>query len=152
VSSLPIGHHISQKYLKVYFTQPPATLVLGIIQAFKYHYRKQLIQKIVAMIDGDCSKELRRWNWMCCLHCASYDSSLEVCGIQSVSQLIAQHLIQPEEEWGGNHGTWSDFLESCENNQKVHVSIWYWEQHCYNVQYSWLRVQEKWNKVLILNS
>jgi hypothetical protein len=44
---------------KMYCTSQLA-LDLGIIHAFKCHYRKQLIQKTVAMMDGDYSKMLHK--------------------------------------------------------------------------------------------
>jgi hypothetical protein len=56
VCSLSEEHCISQ-HIKVIFLPADCAshlqpLDLGIIYAFKHHYRKQLFQKAVAMIDG----------------------------------------------------------------------------------------------------
>jgi hypothetical protein len=133
-------------------------LDLGIIHAFKCHYRKQLIRKTVAMIDGGLLRDavmkkldvltallfiVEAWRSVthtaiknCFVKCGfSYDhvssndyrvvklkedeeedehilqpcgmqfgdytdceNALEVCGIQSVNQVLDQHLTRPEEE------------------------------------------------------
>jgi hypothetical protein len=44
--------NIKVVFLPANYTTQPQPLYLGIIHAFKYHYRKQLISKTAAMIDG----------------------------------------------------------------------------------------------------
>jgi hypothetical protein len=83
-------------------------LDLGIIHAFKCHYREQLIQKTVAMIDAVKPNENDEDDWHNLQPLAvqfedhtTCDSALEVCGIQSVGQVLDQHLARPEEEEEG---------------------------------------------------
>jgi hypothetical protein len=68
-----IGHSVDTRlkehqrhiclFLPANYTTQQQRLYLGIIQAFKCHYRKQLIWNTAAMM-------LHRWSWMCCLQCS----------------------------------------------------------------------------------
>jgi hypothetical protein len=68
---------------------------------------------------------------------AACDSALEVCGIQSITQKLDQHLTMPEEgEELENRNNILGPTERTGSSQEVHVSIRDQEQYYCNVQHS----------------